>query len=190
MPKAKSSSSSSSCARRGAAGRRGGRAVRLSLPTATAGMWGTRTCSRTERRRRRLERASCGRCEWVGLAAVFLRRNKLHSIIADLSRLATSLGLAEAASPFPLMGHRLALASCSLSFILRGPIELARNNRSRIVTFPGFFFPVQLRSAPRSDYCLTASRRGAKRKSDGVIALSFLRGANSIGPLAIKLHNL
>jgi len=33
-----------------------------------------------------------------------------------------------------------------------------------------------------------ASRRGAKRKRDGVIALSFLRGANSIGPFAINVH--
>ena len=58
--------------------------------------------------------------------------------------------------------------------ILRGPIELARNNRI-IATFP-----VQLRSAPRrlvcGDHCLTASRRGAKRKSEGIIALSFRMG--------------
>ena len=75
-------------------------------------------------------------------------------------------------------------SECS-TFIVRGPIELARNNRTTVT------FPAQLSSAPRrlvcGGCCLTAGRRGAKRERDGVMALGFLRGANTIGPLAIDL---
>jgi len=71
------------------------------------------------------------------------------------------------------------------TFIVRGPIELARNDRTTVT------FPAQLSSAPRrlvcGGCCLTAGRRGAKRERDGVMALGFLRGANTIGPLAIDL---